>query len=210
VTARLGELLLASAPDAPPAPDRLTAVAARVRRQRIVTSALAATAAAVAVVAVAGVAGAVLAEPPARRDPTATQVASASPAPSSTVASSTPAPGPRFEATTEVVDAPDGPDRPTEVTMAGTAGATIWLTYLRITAPQGDTGELLIVTRGTQVRYLFQLANIRDFDVHVGPAVLVEGPIVVRMTCVTPGRPATACRATVHVSGTSPVRQTAG
>jgi hypothetical protein len=207
---RLGERLLAAAPDPPQVPDRVVAVAARVRRRRLLNSALGSTAA-TAVLAVATVGVLQFAGSPApHRTPVDTPATASESAAAGTSASATTGPagsGQPFDTTVEVTDAPDGIDRPTEVTVPGiTASSAVEISHVRILAPQGDRAALSIFINGQEFTRS-NLSLIRDYDIFPTPRVAVDEPILIRLSCVEPGRTATGqraptCYATVQVVGT--------
>jgi hypothetical protein len=105
-----------------------------------------------------------------------------------------------FRIATEAEPVTDGSYTP--FTYTAPDGRPLRISDLVLQNPRGDSGLLRIV-RGEDVLLEVGLANFRDLDYHYVNAVRVEPdqPVVVEVSCLTPGQGAAECTPAVSFSG---------
>lgn len=105
-----------------------------------------------------------------------------------------------FRIATEAEPVADGSYTP--FTYTAPDGRPLRISDLVLQNPRGDSGLLRIV-RGEDVLLEVGLANFRDLDYHYVNAVRVEPdqPVVVEVSCLTPGQGAAECTPAVSFSG---------
>jgi hypothetical protein len=105
-----------------------------------------------------------------------------------------------FRIATEAEPVTDGSYTPFEYIAPD--GRPLRISDLVLQNPRGDSGLLRIV-RGEDVLLEVGLANFRDLDYHYVNAMRVEPdqPVVVEVSCLTPGQGAAECTPAVSFSG---------
>jgi hypothetical protein len=105
------------------------------------------------------------------------------------------------------VDAATG--KTTKKDVSRTANTRLEISYLQLQAPQGDTATLRVLI-GDQVLFPYQLYNIRIYDAHPQPAIVVPADKTLRLElqCTTPGTDPqgnayTACRVDIQFTGST-------